>query len=195
MKNVIIALMCGVMSACSTQGQQGNEMTSDDQRWVQTKRLSLPDVEQAKRESLTMLLPTKQRLEHGRVNLTIFAPLLRPSEQAEWREWLTSELNLPVEIDWKSSQGNSVELDIVVELDKETCRYQPEKTVSDAYCRHLKRQQMALFAPERYRNGIDLIVKESGLEVGAIERLHRGTVRIAENPDQITEGSGGQGGE
>ncbi|KJR24901.1 hypothetical protein BOO91_00915 [Vibrio navarrensis] len=141
-----------------------------------------------------LLQPTQNRVEQGEVSVLIRTQQVSHKNLAQWQQQLSDTLSLPVDVRWQQVDQANVEVKIDVALIPETCRFEPNMVLSDAQCRHKRRLQMAMANQQHYRQGAPLLITESSLEVGAVERLRQGSVRIAEDPAKITDGSGGESG-
>lgn len=141
-----------------------------------------------------LLLPTQHRVEQGEVWVLLRTQQLSHQSLAQWRQQLSDALSLPVDVRWQQVDQTEVGVKIDVTLIPETCRFEPNLALSDAQCRHKRRLQMAMANQQHYRQGAPLLITESSLEVGAVERLRQGNVRIAKDPAKITDGSGGESG-
>lgn len=184
MKPITVALMGIALMACSSTPQL-----------TQQKALRLNTMSELLPAAQKVLLPTQQRMEDGHVDLLFLAGEAAPADLSAWQETLSRQLHLPVELHWQQRQQQGYTLQVSVELQPESCRYTAAQTVSAAECRRIRREQMVMVKPEHYRNGQPLIVRESILEVGAVERLRAGEVRLTEEADKITDGAGGSGGD
>ncbi|ELV8625117.1 hypothetical protein QNF03_001759 [Vibrio cidicii] len=141
-----------------------------------------------------LLLPTQQRFEQGEVSVLIRTQQISHKNLAQWQQQLSDALSLPVDMRWQQVEQTEAGVKIDVELIPDTCRFEPDLALSEAQCRHKRRLQMAMANQQHYRQGAQLLITESSLEVGAVERLRQGNVRIAEDPAKITDGSGGESG-
>ncbi|EGQ9292660.1 hypothetical protein ACSI5G_002548 [Vibrio vulnificus] len=141
-----------------------------------------------------LLQPTQHRVEQGDVSVLIRTQQVSHNSLAQWQQQLSESLSLPVDVRWQQVDQTEIGVKIDVALIPKTCRFEPNLALSEAQCRHKRRLQMAMANQQHYRQGAPLLITESSLEVGAVERLRQGHVRIAEDPAKITDGSGGESG-
>ncbi|EJB8414195.1 hypothetical protein QX220_03635 [Vibrio vulnificus] len=163
------------------------EFTEQREVTLSSNKAILPTLEQ-------LLLPTQHRLEQGEVSVLIRTQQLSHNSLSQWQQQLSDTLSLPVDIRWQQVDQAQVEMKIGVSLQPNTCRFEPQLELTEAQCRHQRRLQIAMANQHHYRQGAPLLITESSLEVGAVERLRQGSVRIADDPAKITDGSGGEGG-
>lgn len=128
-----------------------------------------------------VLSPLSTRTEKGVLTLVISGPKLSAKDEQHILDDIKNNLMIDVFLQSIEQQHDFYEVELEVYLSADTCRFEQGKVVlSESACLLKRNQYLQLVDNNTWQQGLQYINNDSALATGAIQRLYKNRIKIAD---------------